>query len=100
MNPSRSGRSPSAAELAALVATTLAVSEAAGIGTASASKARPRVITKYGVVRGVDVPGGYAFRGLPGLKNSFLDSIGAIEARNDGGDGEDGRLAAGSALEG
>jgi para-nitrobenzyl esterase len=54
-----------AAMYAGLVALTLAVSGAANVDAASASGEGPTVITKDGAVRGVDVPGGYAFRGLP-----------------------------------
>ena len=65
MNPSRSGRVPLAAMCAALVALTLAVSGAVEVDGASASGNGATVITSDGAVRGVDVPGGYAFRGLP-----------------------------------
>ncbi|MCU1503525.1 MAG: carboxylesterase family protein [Ilumatobacteraceae bacterium] len=62
MNPSHSRRVP----LAALcVALTLALSGAAEAGAASASGGGPTVITGDGAVRGVDVAGGHAFRGLP-----------------------------------
>ena len=60
MNPSRSGRVP----LAVMVALTLAVSGGAKVDAAWASGG-PTVITRDGAVRGMDVPGGYAFRGLP-----------------------------------
>jgi para-nitrobenzyl esterase len=53
----------------ALVALALAASGAAqvgiGSGPSSASDGGPIVITSDGAVRGVAVPGGYAFRGLP-----------------------------------
>jgi para-nitrobenzyl esterase len=65
MNPSRSGRVPLAVMCAALVALTLAVSGAVEVDGASASGNGATVITGDGAVRGVDVPGGYAFRGLP-----------------------------------
>ena len=63
MNPSCSARIPLAAVCAALVA--LAVSGAAKVDAASASGGGATVITRDGAVRGMDVPGGYAFRGLP-----------------------------------
>jgi para-nitrobenzyl esterase len=50
---------------AALVALALAVSGAAKVGAAWASGEGPTVGTGDGAVRGVVVPGGYAFRGLP-----------------------------------
>ncbi len=64
MNPSRSRRAPLAAMCAAAVALTLAVSGGAKVAAASASGG-PTVGTSDGAVRGVGVPGGYAFRGLP-----------------------------------
>ncbi|HEY2949069.1 MAG TPA: carboxylesterase family protein, partial [Micromonosporaceae bacterium] len=69
MTPSPSGRALLAAMCAVLVALTLAASGAAQVGissgAASASGESPIVITSDGAVRGVAVPGGYAFRGLP-----------------------------------
>ena len=65
MSPSRSRRAPFAALCAAMVALTLAVSGAAKVGAASASGVGPTVGTSDGAVRGVGVPGGYTFRGLP-----------------------------------
>ena len=59
MNLSRSRRVP----LAAICAATVAV-----LGTANAASASdrdPTLVTSDGAVRGLDVPGGYAFRGLP-----------------------------------
>jgi para-nitrobenzyl esterase len=65
MNPSRAGRAPLAGICAALVALTLPASGAAKVDAASASGEGPTAITRDGAVRGMDVPGGYAFRGLP-----------------------------------
>jgi para-nitrobenzyl esterase len=65
VHPSPSARLPLAAVCAALVALTLALSAVANVDAASASGHGPTVITRNGAVRGVDVPGGYAFRGLP-----------------------------------
>ena len=65
MNPPRSRRPPLAAMCAALVALMLAVSGGAKVGAASASGVGPTVGTRDGAVRGVGVPGGYTFRGLP-----------------------------------
>jgi para-nitrobenzyl esterase len=57
---------PRAERRALLTATcTTLVALGIGSGAASASGARPIVITSDGAVRGVAVPGGYAFRGLP-----------------------------------
>ena len=53
------------ARRAALVTLTLAVCGVATAGSASARAGTATVITAHGAVRGVDVPGGYAFRGLP-----------------------------------
>ena len=60
MNSSRSCRLPLAATCAALVALMLA-----NLDAASAWSEGPTVKTSYGAVRGVDVPDGYTFRGLP-----------------------------------
>jgi para-nitrobenzyl esterase len=65
MHPSRSRRAPLAAMCATLVGLTLAVSGGAAVGAASASGPGPTVVSSDGAVRGVGVPDGYAFRGLP-----------------------------------
>jgi para-nitrobenzyl esterase len=54
---------PRRALLTAICTTLVALG--VGSGAASASDARPIVITSDGAVRGMAVPGGYAFRGLP-----------------------------------
>ena len=70
MNATRSRRTLLAACCAALAALTLAATgaTAAKAGAAAAASAHgggPIVTTDDGAVRGVVVPGGYTFRGLP-----------------------------------
>jgi para-nitrobenzyl esterase len=70
MQTTHSRRNPRTALCAALTALTLATTTAPAIGTnvaaaASSSDGAPIVTTNDGAVRGVAVPGGYAFWGLP-----------------------------------
>ena len=69
MKSTRSARALLAAMSTALAALILAASGGAqagiGSGVASGSSEGPVVVTGDGAVRGVAVPGGYAFRGLP-----------------------------------
>src|SRR6266511_2408496 len=69
MNATHSKRALLAALCTALAALILGASGAAqartGSGGASASSEDPIVVIGDGTVRGVAVPGGYAFRGLP-----------------------------------
>jgi para-nitrobenzyl esterase len=62
MNLSRSWR---AGTRGALIALTLAACGSATAGSASAHADGPIVSTTYGTVHGMDVAGGYAFRGVP-----------------------------------
>jgi para-nitrobenzyl esterase len=65
MNSSHARRRSLALRSAVLVALTLTLSAVANLTVESARAEAPNVVTSYGTVRGVDVAGGYAFRGLP-----------------------------------